>query len=56
MRQFPDFDLEEFYLLAKQINDFLNNPKFEDWKEIITESAICKSQVLPSAKNESYNL
>merc|ERR1719285_1535491 len=43
--QFPDFDLEEFYLLAKQINDFLNNPKFEDWTEIITESSICKSQI-----------
>ena len=42
----PDFDLQEFYTLAKQINDFFNDPKFKDWAEIIEEATICKSQVL----------
>ena len=41
----PDFDVQEFYELAKQINDFTNDPKFKDWAEIIAEATICKSQV-----------
>ena len=46
MIEFPDFDLEGFYMLAKRINDFLNNPDFEKWAEIITESMKCKTQVM----------
>ena len=46
MIEFPDFDLEGFYMLAKRINDFLNNPDFEKWAEIITESVKCKTQVM----------
>lgn len=45
MVEFPDFDLEEFYRLAKKINDFLNDPDFEKWAEIIVESMKCKTQV-----------
>ena len=45
MAEFPDFDLDEFYKLAKRINDFLNDPNFEDWAEIITESTKCHAQV-----------
>lgn len=45
MAEFPDFDLDEFYRLAKRINDFLNDPNFEDWAEIITESTKCHAQV-----------
>ena len=41
----PDFDAEQFYTLAKQINDFVNDPKFKDWSKIIAEATICKSQV-----------
>lgn len=45
MIEFPNFDLEEFYMLAKRINDFLTNPDFEKWSKIITESVACNSQV-----------
>ena len=41
----PDFDFEEFYVLAKRINDFINDPEFEVWAELITASAKCKTQV-----------
>ena len=45
MIEFPDFDFEEFYQLAKRINDFLNDPDFEKWSKIITESIACNKQV-----------
>ena len=45
MIEFPDFDLEEFYILAKRINDFIHNPDFEKWSQIITESVACNTQI-----------
>ena len=52
MIEFPDFDLEGFYMLAKRINDFLNNPDFEKCAEIITESMKCKTQVMTTLTAE----
>ena len=44
----PNFDAENFYNLAKQINDFINDPKFEDWAKIMAEATTCKLQVIKS--------
>ena len=43
--QIPDFDIDAFTKLAKLINDFLNHPRYEHWKDIIKESAQCSTQV-----------
>ena len=51
IQEFPDFDLEEFYLLAKRINDFINDPNFATWSEIILESVQCKKQVNPTVSD-----
>lgn len=58
MIEFPDFDFEGFYMLAKRINDFLNGPEFQNWSQIITESLQCKKQVsfLPKTIVFTYNL
>ena len=45
LQEFPDFDLEAFYLLAKRINDFINDPNFAKWSEIIVASVQCNKQV-----------
>ena len=45
MIEFPDFNFDEFYQLAKRINDFLNDPDFQKWSKIITESIACNKQV-----------
>ena len=50
----PEFDVEEFYNMAKQINDFIKDPKFNDWSTIIAEATICKFQVFLSANFQNY--
>ena len=44
MIELPDFDVEEFFVLAKKISDFFNDPRFEKWAEIIKEGMKCKHQ------------
>ena len=46
VQEIPDFDVEDFYELAKKINAFINDPKFEEWAQIISEGTLCKAQVL----------
>ena len=46
VQEIPDFDINDFYDLAKKINAFINDPKFSEWAEIITEGTVCKSQVI----------
>ena len=52
MVEFPDFDFEGFYKVAKRIYDFLNDKDFEKWSEVIVESLACDKQVEKKSRND----
>lgn len=43
--QYPDFDVNEFYLTTKKINDFITDPEFENWAKILHMAIDCQKQV-----------
>ena len=55
MRELPDFDIDSFYVLAKQLNDLVNHPDFDKWSEIFSKSMMCKLQVLLKFRSAKSN-